>query len=115
VFVDVDGDPAMAVLPAPRFVDLDQLRALTGARELHILGETDFVSRFPDCDPGAEPPFGQLYGVKVYLDESLTHEPEVVFKAGSHETVVKMPLQEFLQINPPTAVGKISSSVKRRF
>lgn len=115
VFVEVDGEPAMAVIPAPQYVDLDRLRALSGANQAHILTEKDFSARFPDCDPGSEPPLGRLYGVKVFLDETLARQPLVAFKAGSHEAIIEMSLDEFLRINPPTATGPLSTDVKKRF
>jgi Ala-tRNA(Pro) deacylase len=115
VFVELDGQPAMVVLPAPRYVDLDLLRRLSGANQAHIMSERDFVARFPDCDPGSEPPLGRLYGVQVYMDESMSKQPLVAFKAGSHEAVIEMPLDEFLRINPPTATGPLSTDVKKRF
>ncbi len=68
VIVKIDGILAMAVVPAPDHVDLDRLRALTGARVVELATEREFKDAFPDCETGAMPPFGNLYDMCVYAD-----------------------------------------------
>jgi Ala-tRNA(Pro) deacylase len=96
-----DGKLVMAVLPAPLRVDLDKAKRALGATEVHLATESEFGSTFPDCDLGAEPPFGNLYGVPVYLDERLTASP-IVFNAGSHQQTMSMALDAYLDLAKPT-------------
>jgi Ala-tRNA(Pro) deacylase len=74
VIVKIDGALAIVVLPASYAVDLSLLRAATGARIVNLAKESEFKNRFPECEIGAMPPFGNLYGMAVYVEESLTKD-----------------------------------------
>jgi len=95
VIVKLDGDLAMAVLPASYQVDLEALRKATGVREAVLANEHEFKRHFPDCETGAMPPFGNLYGIPVYVDETLTQDKEIVFNAGSHYELIKLTYMDF--------------------
>ena len=102
VVVVRDGEwHAMVVLPAAGRVDLPALRQATGRPGLELAGETELARLFPDCDVGAMPPFGRLYGLPVYLDSTLAERPEMVFPGGSHHEEVRMPMHEYLRIERP--------------
>jgi Ala-tRNA(Pro) deacylase len=101
VIVKLDGDLAMAVLPASYQVDLDSLRRLTGVRTAELATESEFKRHFPDCETGAMPPFGNLYGIPVYVDESLTEDREIAFNAGSHYELIKMSYFDFERLVKP--------------
>src|SRR5436189_6429415 len=79
VIVEQDGKLAMAVLPANRKIVLQDLREVTGSGEVKFASEEEFKTRFPDCETGAMPPFGNLYGMDVYLAEALLHNDEIAF------------------------------------
>jgi Ala-tRNA(Pro) deacylase len=80
----IDGEPVEAVIPAPALVNLDRLLDLAGGREIRLAGEGELQRLFPDCEVGAMPPFGPLYGHTVFVDAVLALEPEIVFNAGTH-------------------------------
>ena len=84
VMVMADDMMVMLVLPAPYQVDPGKAAAELGAEEVHLAGEERFEDTFPDCEVGAMPPFGNLYGVPVYVDEALAEDETVVFRAGTH-------------------------------
>ncbi len=79
----VDGEPIQAVIPAPSIVDLERLLELTGGNEIRLAQEDELRRLFPDCDSGAMPPLGPLYGQMVFADVSLAAEPAIVFSAGT--------------------------------
>lgn len=95
VIVKLDGDLAMAVLPASYQVDLEELRKRTGVQKAELATEREFKQHFPDCETGAMPPFGNLYGIPVYVDESLTQDREIAFNAGSHFELIKMSFADY--------------------
>ena len=101
VIVKLDGDLAMAVLPASYQVDLDSLRRSTGVRVAELATESEFKRYFPDCETGAMPPFGNLYGIPVYVDETLTEDREIAFNAGSHYELIKMAYADFERLVKP--------------
>ncbi len=104
VIVKIDGILAMAVVPAPDHVDLDRLRALTGARVVELATEREFKDAFPDCETGAMPPFGNLYDMCVYADQSLAEYEEITFTAGTHREVVRMNWDDMARlVNPMVA------------
>jgi Ala-tRNA(Pro) deacylase len=95
VIVKLDGDLAMAVLPASYQVDLEELRKRIGVQKAELATEREFKQHFPDCETGAMPPFGNLYGIPVYVDESLTQDREIAFNAGSHFELIKMSFADY--------------------
>jgi len=95
VIVKIDGRLAMAVLPASQKVDLLELQQAIGAERIEIAREEEFRSRFPDCDLGAMPPFGNLYGMDVYVADSLAQDEEIAFNAGSFIELIKLAYRDF--------------------
>jgi Ala-tRNA(Pro) deacylase len=104
VIVKVDGALAMAVLPASYEVDLSRLRAATGARTISLAKEKEFKNQFPECEIGAMPPFGNLYGMAVFVDESLAKDKEIAFNAGSHNELVRLFYDDFERLVKPTVL-----------
>ena len=94
-------DFLMAVLPAPHRVDLDSAKAVMGKADLALATEQEFKGLFPQCEPGAMPPFGNLYGLPVYVDRALTEDEEIVFNAGTHTQTVKMKYADFARLVQP--------------
>jgi Ala-tRNA(Pro) deacylase len=104
VMVKIDGELAMAVLPASQKVDLDRLRETAGADQVELASEREFRDRFPDCDLGAMPPFGNLYGLEVYVADGLTEDDEIAFNAGSFTELVRMSYGDFERLVQPTVL-----------
>jgi len=92
----------MIVLPAPYHVGLQRARAVTGRQDLEIANESEFASLFAGCEPGAMPPFGNLYNVPVWVDESLAQDEEIVFNACTHTEAIKMKYSDFARLVHPT-------------
>lgn len=101
VMLKVDGAMAMVVMPAAYRVDLTRLSRALGGAMVELAEETEFKDLFPDCEPGAMPPFGHLYGMPVYVDSRLAHQPDIVFNAGTHTDAVRMPYAEFEKLAEP--------------
>jgi Ala-tRNA(Pro) deacylase len=101
VIVDIDGKTAMAVVPGSQKVDLALLRDALGAEQVTLAKEAAFKDRFPECDLGAMPPFGNLYGMPVYVADSLTEDEEIAFNAGSHDQLVKLAYRDFERLVQP--------------
>ena len=111
VMVKMNGKMAMTVLPASCKVDFDLLKKDTGAATIEIANEKEFKDLFPDCEIGAMPPFGNLYGMDVFVAESLTEDKEIAFNAGSHRELVKMAYKDFERLVKPKIV-KFSVEIK---
>ena len=101
VIVELDGEMAMAVLPANRKIVLQDLREVTGSDQVKFASEEEFQKQFPDCETGAMPPFGNLYGLPVYVDHSLTEDEEIVFQAGTHSDAIRMRYWDFASLAFP--------------
>jgi Ala-tRNA(Pro) deacylase len=101
VAAEVDGRIVLCALPAPDIVDLDALCDLFGTSEARICEERELASLFPGSELGAAPPFGGLYGLPVVMDRSLLGAPALLLNAGSHETLVEVSTQDFLQSERP--------------
>ncbi|PCI27712.1 MAG: deacylase [SAR324 cluster bacterium] len=104
VMVKKDGQMLMVVLPATRKLDLEQLRAGLGAKQVELAQEDEFRGIFPECEIGAMPPFGNLYGVDVVVAKALTTDDEIAFNAGTHSDIVKLTYKDYATIVQPKVV-----------
>ena len=104
IMVKADGKMVMVVLPAPEFISMDLLKYVTGAKSVHIAGEQEFKDLFPDCEVGAMPPFGNLYGLETFVDASLTEDDEIAFNAGTHTEIIKLAYEDYHRIVEPKVV-----------
>jgi len=95
------GDEALllAVLPAHHSVDLEKLRAVAGVRDLRLATEREMGSHYPGCEAGAMPPFGPLFGQRVFIDSALTQDGDVVFNAGTHADAIRMPYESLVAVS----------------
>ena len=101
VMIKINGDMAMAVLPASYHIDFDSLREIFGTKNVTLAGEAEFKDRFPDCELGAMPPFGNLYGMATYVAESLTKLKEIAFNAGSHTELIRLSFADYERLVKP--------------
>jgi Ala-tRNA(Pro) deacylase len=85
-------------------VDFDRLKAGTGASTVELATELEFKDQFSDCEVGAMPPFGNLYGLNVYVSKALAEDNEIVFNAGSHTELIKLPYADFSRLANPNVI-----------
>jgi len=104
VMVKIDGRMAMAVLPASYKVDFDLLKKAAGASSVGLASEEEFKDIFPDCEIGAMPPFGNLYGMDVFVASSLAEDGEIAFNAGSHSELIRLAYKDFERSAKPKVV-----------
>lgn len=105
VMVKINGDMAMAVLPASYSVDFEQLKRATGSSTVELASEDEFKTLFPDCEVGAMPPFGSLYGMHTFMAASLAEDEEIAFNAGSHTELIKMPFSAYVRLEDPVELA----------
>ena len=96
-----DNQPVQVVLPADHVVDLEQLRLLAGAAALRLAHEHEIAALYPEYEVGAMPPFGAMYGHRVFVDQCLVGEPEMVFNAGTHTEAICMHYGDFAELAKP--------------
>ncbi len=101
IIVKIDGELAMAVLPASYWVDTERLAKTAGAKKVEIAREEEFADLFPGCDLGAMPPFGNLYGMKVFAAEILAQSREIIFNSGTHRELIRLAYADFERLVKP--------------
>src|SRR5581483_5170143 len=101
VVVHLNGKTALAVLPANQKVILEDLREAAGVDQARFATEDEFKRLFPDCETGAMPPLGNLYGIDVYAATTLAKDKEIAFNAGSHTELIKMAYEDFARLAKP--------------
>jgi len=92
---------AMAVLPADERVDLEELRLTLGLDRLRLATEEEVAKLFPDCEIGAMPPLGPLFGLAVYVDNRLAEQQMIEFNGGTHRDEIRMSYDEFARLADP--------------
>jgi Ala-tRNA(Pro) deacylase len=101
VVVFGDGEYYMIVLPANRLLDFREVRLALGLSQVRLATEDELSKLFPDCELGAMPPVGSLYGLPVYLDSGLAAEDTIAFNGGTHKDVVQMKTADFSKLFHP--------------
>ncbi len=109
VIVMIEDEMAMVVLPASRRLVLSDLREMLDTSHVRLASEAEFKDRFPDCELGAMPPLGNLYGMKTYLSGELAEEREIAFNAGSHTEIIKLSYADFEQLVQPQVIDFITT------
>lgn len=105
VMVKIDGDMNMVVLPSTHQVDLDLFKETLGTQNVELATEEEFQNRFPDCELGAMPPFGNLYDMNTFVAQTLREDEEIAFNAGNHREVVKMGYADYEDLVQPTVTN----------
>jgi Ala-tRNA(Pro) deacylase len=104
VMLKVDGNLVMGVIAASHKINLNTAKASLGAKEARLASEDEFISRFPECEIGAMPPFGNLFGLPVFVDPALEKDEYIYFNAGNHLQTVRLKYQDFARlVKPQTA------------
>ena len=102
VVVETDGRFVLCALPAALYVDMERIKEELHAGEARLADEQTLGQLFGDCDLGAEPPIGRIFGMPTLMDDSLQTQEEVIFQAGTHEEAVGMSLADFMRTARPT-------------
>ena len=107
------GETIMATLPASFKVDIGRLQKLVDAGDLRLAEESEFAGLYPNCEPGAMPPLGALYGQRVFVDERLAEDEMIVFNAGTHTDAVRISYGDFERLVQPEvgAFGRSPASL----
>src|SRR5438132_488111 len=95
---------AMIVVPATDHINFSELKELLGVKEIDLARESDFKAKFPECEVGAMPPFGNLYGMPVYVSSQLVSQDQIAFNAGSHSELIKMSYEDFASLVKPKMI-----------
>ena len=101
VMVKIDNKLAMIVMPAHVRLDMALLKQETKAKDIELAHEYEFNDKFPGCELGAMPPFGDLYEMDVYVADSLSHRNWLAFNGGTHSELIKMKTKDFLSLVHP--------------
>lgn len=105
VIVKADGRFLMCVLPADAKIDLETLKGQLDAKSVELADEEDFAELFPDCEVGAEPPFGSLFHLETVMDKALEKDDHIVFRAGSHTKAVRLNMADYRKLAHPRVLN----------
>ncbi len=104
VMLKLDGKLVMVVATANDRLNLNFLKKMFHASDIELANEEEFRFIFKDCETGAMPPFGNLYGIEEYVSEDLTHDEEIAFNAGTHTELIRMKFNDFLRLVHPKVI-----------
>jgi Ala-tRNA(Pro) deacylase len=106
VIMELDGKMAMLVMPATWRVRWERLTHVLDTDFVQLADEQEFQYRFPECEVGAMPPFGNLFDMSVYCSEALSAQPEIAFTAGTHTESIHMKTRDFLRLVKPVVINQ---------
>ncbi len=110
VMLKSSGHTVMAVIPATCKINFDLAESFLKSQDVSLAAEEEFSPLFPDCERGAMPPFGELYGVDVIADEKLAKDREIVFNAGTHHEIMRMSFEDWKNLVKPR-MGSFTSHI----
>jgi Ala-tRNA(Pro) deacylase len=113
VMLEVDDKLVMGVITGSQKVNLNTVKDSLGAHEARLAREDEFISKFPDCEIGAMPPFGNLFGVPVYVDPAVAKDESIYFNAGNHVQTVRLCYKDFEKLAKPRVVRLVEEKKKR--
>jgi Ala-tRNA(Pro) deacylase len=113
VILEVDDALVMGVIPASRKINLGAVVKSLGAKTARLAREDEFIARFPGCEIGAMPPFGNLFGVPVFVDPELEMDEYIYFNAGNHVQTVRMQYKDFARLVKPTS-ARLADEMKKK-
>ncbi len=105
VMIKLDDKLCMVIVPAHVHVKLETLKSETNAKTVELATESEFKSKFPDCELGAMPPFGNLYDMDVYASEALSKQKQIAFNAGSHSELIQLDYDDFENFVKPKMIS----------
>jgi len=111
VLIKVKGKLAIAVLPASYKIDFDLLKKSLKTEDVRLANEQEFKDKFPGCEVGAMPPFGNLYGLDTFVAATLVEDEEFAFNAGTHTEIIRMEYHDFEKLVNPIIL-RFSSKLK---
>ena len=109
VIVMIEDQMAMVALPANRQLVLSELCELLDTSHVRLATEAEYRDVFPDCEVGAMPPFGHLYGLMTYVTANLADEPEIAFNGGTHTEVIKMAYEDYERLVKPMVLDWVTT------
>ena len=112
VMLEADDRLVMGVVRGNDKISLRAVEDSLGARNARLAAENEFISRFPDCEIGAMPPFGNLFGVEVYVDPALEKDEDIYFNAGNHVQTVRLKYKDFARLVEPKVVRLVGERSK---
>lgn len=104
VMIKIGSKLGMMVLPANEHVNFKAIKEATGASSADLAKESEFKSKFPECEVGAMPPFGNLYGMPVYVSNHLCDFDQIIFNAGTHSELIKLAYRDFERLVHPQVI-----------
>lgn len=100
---------AICVLPAPKQLDVERVCDILGDPDVRLATESEMAELFPDCELGAEPPFGSMFGMRTIMDTSLQEGDYILMQAGTHTEAIKIKRADWERLCNPI-IGRISRS-----
>lgn len=94
----------MVVLPGDKRIDSKKLRKLLSCQSFSFASEDEVVKVTNGVLPGGVPPFGNLFGLKVYVDPSLSENEEIIFNAGDRSVSIAMKYTDYENLVNPEII-----------
>jgi Ala-tRNA(Pro) deacylase len=113
VMLLVDGTLVMGVITGSQKIALDMVKTNLGAKEARLATEDEFISRFPECEIGAMPPFGNLFHVPVVVDPAVERDEYIYFNAGNHAQTVHLKYKDFERLVQPR-IARLTEERKKK-
>ena len=100
-----DGKLAMVLIPANKNLDKEKIKKLLKAKKVELVSERLIKNKFKGVKVGAIPPFGNLWGLRTFIDNSLMREKEIILNGGDYNFSIKLKSKEIKKLVPDSIFG----------
>ena len=111
--VKLDKNPALVLIPANKNLDKEKLRKIAKAKTIDFVKEVWMKKNLKGVKVGAIPPFGNLFKLKTFIDNSLLKQPKIIINGGDHNWSIKISGASLKKIIPDLMRGNFSKSRSR--
>lgn len=100
-----ESEFVMLVVPGDKKFDKDKVKNVLGIKDIRFATEDEVSEITKGVKPGGVPPFGNLFGLKVYADIGIFEHEKIIFNAGDRSYSVAMKAEDYKELVKPEVVS----------
>lgn len=100
-----DNKFVMLVYPADKKFDSKKVKQVLNSQDLGFATEEEVIKLTRGVIPGGIPPFGNLFGLEVYADNTLLENEKIIFNAGDRCFSIAIKTEDYINLVKPNIVS----------
>jgi len=110
--IKLDNLPALALIPANKNLDMQSLKKITKTKKIDFIKEAWMKKKLKGVKIGAVPPFGNLWGLPMFIDRSLINSPKIIINSGDYNFSIKLKGNLLKKLISDLVIGSFAKAKK---